>query len=94
MDKKASLNAMREEVGRSLSTDPAKAANQLNDSIALYVVILQMAGRGPDFVSSQVVEMMTDYLQMFKAKVEEELLQSQKATNEALSAALGMRGQK
>lgn len=85
------INRQREKAYQAISTDPAKAANQLLQSLDALTAFAAMLGWPEDKLDRMSTEMIVEHHGLYKARVEEELLQSQKATNEALTAALGMR---
>ena len=86
---------LRKKLMEKISPDPTEAGKTLYASLVSMQILLDLGG--PKMSDERMAEILTqcvcDYLGYFKTKVLDEMLESQKATNDALAAALrGGRG--
>jgi hypothetical protein len=88
------MNELHEKAVEMMETDPAKSANQLRESLHLLNVILKMSPMTNDERGKALNGLVEDHLRVFKIKVQNELLASQQATNNALADALNMSREK
>jgi len=93
MSKEPEINRLREKAVKSISTDPRKEAISLVGGMAFMAQTGATLGFPRELIQSLVEQMAEEHLLAFKTKVQEVLLESQKATGDALAAALQMRGQ-
>lgn len=88
------LEGLRAEISQHMSTDPKKFVEEMVRATTEWNLVLRALGAPPQVQVQEQAAIMEEFVSLFKAKVEEELLASQKQTNDALAAALGMRSAK
>lgn len=90
----AKTEEMRAKMQAEMPLDPDMAAKRLMNVMVMGAKAFDALGVPKDILGQITEQVMAEYLSIYRAKVEDNLLASQKATNDALAAALAMRGAK
>ncbi len=89
---KKAIEEMREQAIAKMPLDPKQSAAQLLDGIA---ILTELTRGAPHRVFAQMAEgLVAEHLAQYKAAVQNDLLASQQATNNALADALNMSREK
>lgn len=83
------ITEMREKIAEQVSSDPIQAASWFIATLIEYDRLLTVLSAPKTMRKAEQHAIMADCLTAFKTKVQNELLASQKETNDALASALG-----
>lgn len=88
------LSELKADVYNKSSTDPKVSAEELHEVCTLMATLMRDIGLPRKEQVMLISGLIEDHLTIFKSKVQEELLESQRTTNDALAAALNMSGER
>ena len=89
---KRMMEEMREKAVEAMPLDPKASARQLLDGIAIVTEITR--GAPPRVFADLIEGLVAEHLAQYRTKVQNDLLSSQQATNNALADALNMSREK
>lgn len=82
------IEEMRQKAIAEMPVDPKQSALRLLDSIT---IMTELTRGAPSRVYTQMMEgLVAEHLDQYRTKIQNELLESQRSTNDALAAALNM----
>jgi len=90
--KMRSVEEARDQLVKTISTDPQKQAREILGTMAMMADMFQ--GLPPRIQVDLQTMLVEETLRAFKAKVQDELIADQQKSNDALAAALNMAGRK